>query len=801
MKIRIVKSDQFAGLLDKEAKFSDGLNLVVGDNETGKSTLVDLLYSILFQNSKLSRKTDSEFINKYFPKNASGPQGDTIDGTVVFETEEGTYRLKKEWDFDGGSVRLTLPDGTKVRSDERINEIIRDLLTHERGVYSEIVFASQKREQMAVESIMTALANKKKDEDLSNTREALTSVLNQAVLETGGVSIDLIEKKLDEKITKLDGNWDFDYDLPKGGRKRGIENQWARNRGEILEAYYAMETIRADMDNAKNAEEAVEACKEELKELEESKSSQEASLQEFRKYAQILEKADSLKTSIEEKTDLLEEREEILEAWPDADADLKHAQDLKQRKAFAEIHDQYVNAEKARKAYEAAAEALKNLKEVNTEDVTKAQRAERAVQSAESRINGMNLEAALKLTGKMPVEIRTVSNDEPIDLSSGRIHITEAVVISIPGVMEMELMPKGTDLKAVKKELNDSRKILTDIFQNYEVNDLEELREAEEAYSEAAELAEDCKADLERILAGETWNALKKSHSKVPADIETTDEIDEMIEELCEYESIDEFIGALRSRIQEYTKKYNSAADLKKLIKEEKAKLKKLQDELNSIGDIPEEFREIDDPEEYEEECTEAIEDLERQIKDSSAGYQEAYRRLYEKSSEEYADELSAAEAVFEAKKREYDHWDHIRSVFHAMKNQNKGNPAAGIEEKFREYLSVITDGTVKLSDMDEKMFVSLESGEHALSYDILSEGTKDTISLAFRLAMLEHLFPEGNGLAVFDDPFTDMDPTRVKHACELIKKFAEKNQVIFVTCDDKYKKLFPEGNVVKADD
>ena len=82
------------------------------------------------------------------------------------------------------------------------------------------------------------------------------------------------------------------------------------------------------------------------------------------------------------------------------------------------------------------------------------------------------------------------------------------------------------------------------------------------------------------------------------------------------------------------------------------------------------------------------------------------------------------------------------------------------------------------------------------LTYDTLSDGTKDTIALAFRLAMLEHLFPEGNGLAVFDDPFTDMDPGRVRQACRLVQKFAERNQVIFTTCDNKYEEIFGNGPV-----
>lgn len=68
----------------------------------------------------------------------------------------------------------------------------------------------------------------------------------------------------------------------------------------------------------------------------------------------------------------------------------------------------------------------------------------------------------------------------------------------------------------------------------------------------------------------------------------------------------------------------------------------------------------------------------------------------------------------------------------------------------------------------------NLYSREYPLTMETLSEGTKDAIALAFRLAVLDQLFPDGDGLAVFDDPFTDMDPERKAEACKLLRKFAK---------------------------
>ena len=361
--------------------------------------------------------------------------------------------------------------------------------------------------------------------------------------------------------------------------------------------------------------------------------------------------------------------------------------------------------------------------------------------------------------------------------------------------MEMQLIPKGVDAQEVKQRLLSLDSGINALHDKYNVGSLEELQGVSDAYSAAWSELEGLRMKLEMILGESSWEEVRKADESVPAGIEAESEIRKQIADLCGTKTADAFLGGLQTTLSDYQVKYESVENLKSSIEKLEKEKAVNQGKLDSMDEIPEEFRETD-PDQYDADFQESIDACDKEISDHSERLRDAERRLGDKSAEEYSEELQEKEAVLEARKAEYEHWHNIYNVFCRLKEQSAGNPVEDIEKKFREYLGEITDGSLKLDSMDEQMSVHLASGSHALTYDILSDGTKDTVSLAFRLAMLEHLYPEGGGLAVFDDPFTDMDAKRVEQSCRLIRKFAENNQVIFVTCDDKYRN-YMTGNTI----
>jgi hypothetical protein len=363
--------------------------------------------------------------------------------------------------------------------------------------------------------------------------------------------------------------------------------------------------------------------------------------------------------------------------------------------------------------------------------------------------------------------------------------------------MEMSLIPQGVDLDRVKSAIREAEDGIKVFHEKYNVSSLEELQKQADIYRDKKQKVDSLELELKKIIGDKGWEELAAENKNVPDTIESVQEIELKINRLCGSASIDKFIGGNEALLSGYVSKYVSMEELQKSVKNLEEEKENSEKQLDSLDNVPEKFADIKNPEAYAAQLQDEIDDCETNLDKHNDLLREAERKLGEKSAEEYLEELQQKEAELEARKTEYVHWKNIYDVFLRLKEKTAGNPIEDIEEKFREYLELISEGGLKLNSIDEQLSVKLASGNHELTYDILSDGTKDTIGLAFRLAMLEHLYPEGDGLAVFDDPFTDMDSRRVEEACKLVQKFAENNQVIFITCDEKYQK-FLQGNVIQ---
>ena len=143
-------------------------------------------------------------------------------------------------------------------------------------------------------------------------------------------------------------------------------------------------------------------------------------------------------------------------------------------------------------------------------------------------------------------------------------------------------------------------------------------------------------------------------------------------------------------------------------------------------------------------------------------------------------------------------HWIHIRKIFTEQKESIHDNPMQDVADRFMHNLKIISGGRISSEFPDaEKLNMKIYSGNTLVDYKKLSEGTKETVYLAFRIAALDHLFPDGGGVIVLDDPFANMDADRTAGSCELLEDCAMRHQVVFLTCKEEYTDMM-SGNVIR---
>jgi DNA repair exonuclease SbcCD ATPase subunit len=120
MKIRSIAVNQFKKFTTPICldDIGDGLNVVVGPNEMGKSTLLDALRAALFEKYSSKARPITALQND---RNQAGPVVE-----LAFEVDDGVYRIRKRF-VKKPYANLFCPDGRKLEGDEA-EDTLRDLL-------------------------------------------------------------------------------------------------------------------------------------------------------------------------------------------------------------------------------------------------------------------------------------------------------------------------------------------------------------------------------------------------------------------------------------------------------------------------------------------------------------------------------------------------------------------------------------------------------------------------------------------------------------------------------------------------
>ena len=84
---------------------------------------------------------------------------------------------------------------------------------------------------------------------------------------------------------------------------------------------------------------------------------------------------------------------------------------------------------------------------------------------------------------------------------------------------------------------------------------------------------------------------------------------------------------------------------------------------------------------------------------------------------------------------------------------------------------------------IDADIKVTVDELGRQREIDSLSTGYRDLTGICLRLALADAMYPDEKPALIMDDPFTNLDDSKVTAAKELLRAVSEKYQIIYFTC------------------
>lgn len=803
MYIKAYECSRFAGLKDISLEFHKGINVILGPNESGKSTIIEGIHSTLFKDIKLRRNNnpDKEFSFKFMPQ----PNGDFINGKVVMELDNRQYEIYKEWG-SSENIQLLTPEGNIIKNETDIKDKLSNILTYGESTYSNIVFAKQRDLKMALNNIIN-------NSEITNE---INDLLRRTMMELDGISIDSIHKNIEDEIESLYKRWNREKNYPENNK--GINNPYKTGLGKILESYYNKEYLKLDMDRADKSEKEFEDICNRIKALEDKVKLLSEKKLELEKIEDDVNSRIILDMEISTINKELEDLSEANREWPRTEQLLEQLDEkivaLKGRKEKRYKEKNNLEKSKKRESLEKKLKSIEEIEEkinditdelstippITNEDINMLTRIQTELLTLETTMKAGKMIGTLKKSSDKSIYIsRDFGEKELLELNTP-IEANGLINIVYDDEFEMEIKTGDLDFEELNNKYKSSKKEYDELLNSLSIVSIEDGKLNLEKLKKLENEKESLNKQLDLILDSSTKEELEEELKelegiKVFRDL---DEIDEELKEIHEEEL--EVLANKKTKkdlLNRWEEKYTDHDNLFDLVIDKKSILKEKNSKLNNLKPLPQEFASAEEFKNNLAWIKSELSDNQKQLDNLRVDYYEAKNNLLDTSFEELRKEFLHAEKIFERNVQRGEKLLEIQRVFLKTKEELSNNPMESLVQEFERLLEIITDGKYKTGDIDEEFNIKLENFNGEIPIELLSAGTYDSVTLALRFSLLKHIFKDNGGYVVLDDCLVDLDPNRKAQAVKLINDFANDYQIIFTTCDPETAKMLG-GNIIE---
>ena len=740
MKIISTNITEFGGLKNQSFDFSGALNIIRGDNESGKSTLLLFISYILYGISRSSRKNSPDAYDK---ARSLSWESSRASGSMEIEQDGRRYRIEREnlrRTASSEAVITDLDTGARVHMGKEPGEVF---LGVSKETFESCLWCAQARTaNISGEKLIETLSNLSLTADESVNGEAVLAVIREA--------------KKQYRYERGNGGLIFENeqkmaDAAQREREIGTAlNGSLADRKRYDELLLEKEAADARLSLAEKTKESVSAIK---------------ILARFESLRRLKQDIENDKTRLE----AFEMSSDFAATRPDAD-----------EQAALGVALRTLIARKIE--YNNASEAAKIEPTANT----------RCVKVARENCGGNEKEFCEKIEKKLSAAAKMkllAIAFSAMALASGvggimMLSKLLAFVILFGGFGVFAVLSAATfvisakNRKAVTSSLKEIGADLKD-YRSYIEYCFEEL---EKYTREMAQIEELCKkknearANLDFAL-NEAEDKLKKYGRS--GDTPCIERLETLISDVAAYLKAKKVIVdkiAISEKFAERDEGILTSYDEQSI-----------KDSLPQGADTRLDIDEYTAIQEYRaasEECRRIDDELvELKIRIKSTGVDPEAQADIKKERELLAKTNAELCERYEILDKAYN------AVDEAYSNMRR-NFAPSVRDGAGRYISGISGGKYAKVFLSEAFDVSVESDGKERNAGCLSKGTSDAVYIALRLSLIENIF-EGSVPLFMDESLAALDDSRVSSALALISEFVEKgNQVLLFSCHKREREL-----------
>jgi recombinational DNA repair ATPase RecF len=790
MKLLSIRLHPFGGTANRTCTLHDGINVLEGPNEFGKSTLSNALWHALFTPTNLTPVNLRNTMGRWYPK----PGGDHARITIQFQADGQIWTLQKTW--GAGAVSSLQADGSAGIADPaKVQAQLNTLLKRNEATWRHVLFTGQAQLAATMEQLR---ANAGKVDDVQ-------SLLAGSAAIPGDIPPDKLTAALEARINQHFGRWDIASHGPERGR--GIDNPWANGVGPLLNAWYAMARIRRSLDEVVQHEQAVDDINAQIHRIAGDMSADE----EFVRTGRVLRDGLGRRAGLEERcqrlTGELRLLREIMIAWPGAaqviqaketeldgvtndlesvEAELKNARKRAQAEQLRVAHGLLTQA---KEEWQRAASHLAESKTIAPELLAELKRLEPEIERLRIQIAAQKLTAKLEGAAACSVTVqRGTGEPEIITLSPSAAWESQADGIFRLECHDLKLsVESGTgDVNALFTALETARHRHSEILQTLGHETLAAAQLADATHQKRVTEESNQKGLYRAALQGrseEDWAADMAALADLPETRSVEVLENEKTRLLGRKAALDLEIRQEREKIERWTRDHLDLDSLTDKILTQTAEANQARQDLAGLPELPEGFASIPAYLELLSQKETAREQRDQRLKDLKIEQGRLTGAAPANTAEELRADLEIKQREFERQQADGQALLRIRAkIQNVIADRGTDDPMQGLTTAVSNHFKNLTGGRYQEVTLDGTAPTRV-AGALTLDTTLLSQGTLGSLALATRLALSELYIKGMDGFFLLDDPFTDMDTTRRAAAIQAIGTFAENHQVLFFTC------------------